>query len=414
MRRRIVIVALLASAAIHAVLAPEHLAEMPNVGIAFVTAAAVAVTLAAWLVHDQGSSRGLAASSVLFVVMIGAWAVAVTIGIPLLMNGSEPVELAAVICKLIEAMGLLAAASLAWRRVLALAVPGAVLVVAVSGAIAAAGNVARDVDIPGKLFEPERLEVLVGDTVTWTNDDAVTHTVTADKKSFDSGDLTPHGAFSVTFDRPGRITYHCAIHRFMTGEIDVFAVALSGPLDPVAIGREFSLRGLAAPGTDLVTIERRDANSTFVREADAFPSADGRFAVTVPAGISTDYRAVAGTLTSPLVHVDVSPRVALHVERIGRRERLIGSAAPPQPGMPALVQVYSRERFDWVRLARVRFDAGSRIRFTLSPRKELYLRLFLLHATPGLVGGMSNVVSVRPARRPQRVQESFGRLSWIR
>jgi len=398
-RRPLVILALLASAAIHAALTPEHLVEMPGLGISFVAAAAAAVIVAGWVAFGHSNSHALLAASLLFAGMIAAWALAVTTGIPLLTDGAEPVELAAVICKLVEVAGLLAAALPSWRRVLALAVPAALLLTVLPGRLTAAENLPRGVDIPGKLFEPERLDVLVGDTVTWRNLDAVTHTVTADNRSFDSGDLTPDGTFAVTFDRPGRIAYHCAIHRFMTGEINVFALALTGPLDPVTVGAQFSLRGLAAPGTELATVEKRDAAGQFVQEGTASVSNDGRFSVSVPAVTSTDYRAIVGTLTSPLVHVAVSPRVVLRVRRAGQRVRLEGTASPPQPRMPAVLEVYSRERFDWLRFARVRFDAHSRISTALSPRRKLDLRLVLVRASSGLVGGTSNAVAVAPRRR---------------
>jgi plastocyanin len=254
----------------------------------------------------------------------------------------------------------------------------------------------RGVSIPGKLFEPERLEVLVGDTVAWQNLDAVTHTVTADDGTFDSGDLAPDGTFSVTFDHPGRITYHCAIHHFMTGEVDVFGLALSGPLAPVRIGSQFTLRGLVAPGTGSVVIERIAPGGEFVEESTAMVSPDGGFQVSLPAITSADYRAKAGTLASAVVHVAIHPRIALRVRDVGPRVVLEGAAAPAQPGMPGVLEAYSRERFDWVRFTRVKFDARSRMRFAFAPTRKLVLRLVLLHATPGLVGGPSNVVSVTP------------------
>lgn len=269
-------------------------------------------------------------------------------------------------------------------------------------ALAAPSSAAeREVSIPGKLFEPERLEVLVGDTVTWRNGDAVTHTVTADNGAFDSGDLAPDGTFSLTFDRPERTIYHCAIHRFMTGEIDVFALALSGPLHPVRIGSQFTLRGLAAPGTESVLVERLLPNGEFVAQATATVSVDGRFRVPLPAVTSADYRARAGTLASPVVRVAVHPEITLRVRRVGRRAELEGAASPAQPGMPAVLEAYSRERFDWFRFARVRFDDRSRMRFTFVPTRKFVLRLVLLHAMPRFVGGPSNGVSIVPSPTAQ-------------
>jgi plastocyanin len=43
----------------------------------------------------------------------------------------------------------------------------------------------------------------------------VTHTVTADDGSFDSGNLSPDKTFSHTFDQAGTFKYHCSLHASM-------------------------------------------------------------------------------------------------------------------------------------------------------------------------------------------------------
>jgi plastocyanin len=70
-------------------------------------------------------------------------------------------------------------------------------------------------------FNPESLQVQVGDTVTWTNNGDVAHTVTADDGSVDSGDLQSGDTFSYTFDTPGTFSYLCTPHPWMTGTIVV-------------------------------------------------------------------------------------------------------------------------------------------------------------------------------------------------
>lgn len=70
-------------------------------------------------------------------------------------------------------------------------------------------------------FEPAELTVAMGTTVTWTNDDDVTHTVTADDGAFDSGNLPSGETFSHTFDEAGTFPYHCEIHPGMTATVVV-------------------------------------------------------------------------------------------------------------------------------------------------------------------------------------------------
>jgi plastocyanin len=70
-------------------------------------------------------------------------------------------------------------------------------------------------------FVPADLTVSVGTTVTWTNNDAATHTVTSDTGLFDSKDMSKGGTFSHTFTEKGTFSYHCALHSSMKGTITV-------------------------------------------------------------------------------------------------------------------------------------------------------------------------------------------------
>jgi plastocyanin len=77
------------------------------------------------------------------------------------------------------------------------------------------------VAISGNAFSPASLTVKVGDTITWTNNDSVSHTVTADDRSFDSGSLAQGASFSFTYQKAGTYTYHCSIHPSMTATVVV-------------------------------------------------------------------------------------------------------------------------------------------------------------------------------------------------
>jgi plastocyanin len=70
-------------------------------------------------------------------------------------------------------------------------------------------------------FVPADLTVAVGTTVTWTNNDAATHTVTSDTGLFDSKDMGKGSTFNHTFNEKGTFSYHCALHSSMKGTITV-------------------------------------------------------------------------------------------------------------------------------------------------------------------------------------------------
>jgi len=75
------------------------------------------------------------------------------------------------------------------------------------------------VSIKNMSFSPQSLRVNINATVTWVNDDNITHTVTADDGSFDSGDILPGAKFMYTFSNTGTYNYHCTYHLSMTGTI---------------------------------------------------------------------------------------------------------------------------------------------------------------------------------------------------
>jgi plastocyanin len=66
-----------------------------------------------------------------------------------------------------------------------------------------------------------RLQVSVGTTVVWKNNDPLPHTVTAVNRSFDSGLIQPGKTYSRTFTKPGTYNFFCTPHPFMKGVIVV-------------------------------------------------------------------------------------------------------------------------------------------------------------------------------------------------
>jgi plastocyanin len=67
----------------------------------------------------------------------------------------------------------------------------------------------------------QRLQVTVGTTIEWTNNDPMPHTVTATDKSFDSGLINPGRTFRYTFTKAGTFNFFCQPHPFMKGTVVV-------------------------------------------------------------------------------------------------------------------------------------------------------------------------------------------------
>ncbi|TML92046.1 MAG: metal-binding protein [Actinobacteria bacterium] len=73
-------------------------------------------------------------------------------------------------------------------------------------------------------FSPDPLKAPAGATITIKNDDTTTHTVTADDKSFDSGEVANGTSGKITLPtKAATVKYHCQIHNFMKGSIEVTA-----------------------------------------------------------------------------------------------------------------------------------------------------------------------------------------------
>ncbi|MEO6236773.1 MAG: plastocyanin/azurin family copper-binding protein [Vicinamibacterales bacterium] len=70
-------------------------------------------------------------------------------------------------------------------------------------------------------FTSNPASVTVGATVTWTNNDTLTHTVTSDSGAFDSGNLAPGAKFTFTFQTKGTFAYHCTPHPGMVASVVV-------------------------------------------------------------------------------------------------------------------------------------------------------------------------------------------------
>jgi len=89
-----------------------------------------------------------------------------------------------------------------------------------AGGAKSSGNA---IEIKGFAFSPDSLKVSAGTKVTWTNEDSADHTSssTDGPAKWDSGHLGKGKTFSFTFTKKGTYSYHCDIHTYMTGTVDV-------------------------------------------------------------------------------------------------------------------------------------------------------------------------------------------------
>ncbi len=75
-------------------------------------------------------------------------------------------------------------------------------------------------------YFPFSLEVSVGDTVIWNNDDIAAHTVTSGNFPehdglFDSSVFLSGDTFEYTFSDAGTFDYYCFVHPWMAGIVNV-------------------------------------------------------------------------------------------------------------------------------------------------------------------------------------------------
>jgi plastocyanin len=95
------------------------------------------------------------------------------------------------------------------------------------------GNTTTSVSIvPGSsalttnAFQPNPVQVSVGTTVTWTNNDAQPHTVSSGENAMPSGlfnspIMAPEATFEHTFTEAGEFPYFCTLHPNMVGTVSV-------------------------------------------------------------------------------------------------------------------------------------------------------------------------------------------------
>jgi plastocyanin len=246
---------------------------------------------------------------------------------------------------------------------------------------------------------PPRTDVVMGETVTWTNDSVRAHTVTADDRRFDSGRIVPQERFAHTFDELGEVAYHCSLHPFIRGVVGVHTVLLAAPDQAAAPNRPFPLSGRAAlPAGTSVAIQA-DEGAGFAGVTTATVAADGTFAARVLPAASATYRAVAGAAVSPPVVLTVLDRqISFRAER-GRGRLLIRTrVTPASPRAHVVLQLFLRDHFGWWPVQRGRLDHRSSTTFSLRLRRRVAVRVLLTLPDGATPLAVSRTTRLGPAR----------------
>ena len=152
------------------------------------------------------------------------------------------------------------------------------------------GSGTGDIRVVDFAYSPASMSVVAGTTVTWVNDGAALHTVTASDGSWDSGLVLAGGTFTRRFGTPGTYLYLCGLHPSMTGVVRVSgpngatppppASATQKPTAPPTRAGELELRDFAfvpssiriAPGTTVTWLNTGAAPHTVTDRAGAFDS----------------------------------------------------------------------------------------------------------------------------------------------
>ena len=112
-------------------------------------------------------------------------------------------------------------------RALVLAVAATAALLVPSGT--AEARAGASVTVANMAFSPGSVTVGLGQTVTWTFQDATPHTSTSDQGFWDSGTKSGGATYSRAFTSAGTFAYHCTIHSMMRGKVAVPVTVTGSP-----------------------------------------------------------------------------------------------------------------------------------------------------------------------------------------
>lgn len=129
-----------------------------------------------------------------------------------------------------------------------------VILIVLGLGVAAPAQAAEAISITTSGFEPAQATIANGETVTWTNNDAVSRQVVADGGAFSSPPIGPGSTWSFRFTRVGRFAYHERTKTSLKGAIVVRnvgagrSVSISASARAIVLGGSVELSGNVSGG----------------------------------------------------------------------------------------------------------------------------------------------------------------------
>jgi plastocyanin len=188
----------------------------------------------------------------------------------------------------------------------------------VGGAAPTVDAATKTVAIRHRGFDPKRVTVQTGDTVTWKNVDRVRHQVVANSGAFASGLLAPGKSYSFTFTKTGTFRYHDGLHPARKGTVVVKtrpvppAVSLTTSVSVVTFGGQTTLSGTvsnAKPNQPVIIYARQYDQPAYVQLATLLTGPSGTFSYSVAPPVQTTYQVRFRSAASPEIGVAVRPKL---------------------------------------------------------------------------------------------------------
>jgi plastocyanin len=263
--------------------------------------------------------------------------------------------------------------------------------------------VTKSVSIKPNGFSPEKVNIQVGDSVKWTNNDTVNRQIVAIGGQFASPVIKPKGSWTRTFSTAGTFKYRDVGKPAQTGTIVVSgpppSVSLAASAPIVTYGRSLSLGGMissGAAGEQVTVYGKTYGDVSYVQLATVLTGASGAWSYTVTPSLLTSYQVQWKNLKSTEIQVAVAPKLTL--KRIGAW--FVARIDAARSFKNRWVYVQRRSALgQWVNVRKVIIGTPKTQRFKIRvlPSGVSRLRLFMTvnQAGVGYLAAASNVMLVR-------------------